>query len=157
LPVTLHEKALTIEDVQRYAWRAVRCHYRLRDPDDIVQQICLEWLEHAKTTDPTYHDLRGIVSRVIGRAYTQHGKQQRTRELSDQPAPADALQRELKDIQIDRDLGLRDLTDQEWQILELKRQGFTFEEIGSETGMRKQRAHEMYMAAVSYLQERYNP
>jgi RNA polymerase sigma factor (sigma-70 family) len=157
LPKSLHQKVPAIEDVQRYAWGAVRRHHRLRDPDDIVQQVCLEWLEQAKATDPTYRDLRGIVSRVIGRAHAQYGKQQRMRELSDQPAPADALQRELKDMQIDRDLGVRDLTDQEWQILELKRQGFTFEEIGSEMGMRKQRAHEMYMSAVSYLQERYNP
>jgi hypothetical protein len=153
----LHQKALAIEDVQRYAWRAVRRHYRLRDPDDIVQQISVEWLEQAKATAPTCHDLRRIVSRVIGRAYTQYGKQQRMRELSDQPAPADSLQREWKDMQLDRDLGVSDLTGQEWQILELKRQGFTFEEIGSEMGMRKQRAHEMYMAAISYLQERYNP
>jgi hypothetical protein len=144
----------TIEGVQRYAGRSVSRH-RLDDPSDAVQQICLEWLQLAAMMATTYDDVRRIVARVIDRAYTRLGKQQRTAELFDVPARADAVQESFRDMQLDRDLNVKDLTDREWQVIELRRQGYTFAEIGVKMGMRKQRAREMFLVALSYLQVRY--
>jgi hypothetical protein len=40
-------------------------------------------------------------------------------------------------------------------VVGLRRQGYTFAEIGAQVGMRKQRAREMFEVAVSYLRDRY--
>jgi hypothetical protein len=154
-PKSRHETTPTIDGVQRYAWKAVSRH-RLNDPQDAVQQICLEWLEQASATETTYDDVRRIVSRVIDRAYTRLDKQQRTLELFDVAVRVDAVQESFRDMQLDRDLGLKDVSDQEWQAVGLRRQGYTFAEIGLKLGMPKRRAQEMYKAALFYLQDRYS-
>jgi hypothetical protein len=144
----------TISGVLRYAWRSVSRH-RVDDPDDAVQQIGFEWLLLAATIQTTYDDVRRIVARVIDRAYRRFKKQQQALELLDIPVHADRVQDAFRDMQLDRDLGVRDLTDAEWQVVGLRRQGFTFAEIGLQVGIRKQRAREMFQTAVSYLQKRY--
>jgi hypothetical protein len=149
-----HQAAPTIEGVQRYAWKSVNRH-RLDDPSDAVQQICLEWLLLAATVATTYDDIRRIVARVIDRAYTRLARQQRTLEIIDVPVRADATELALRDMQLDRDLGVKDLTDREWQVVGLRRQGYTFAEIGEQVGLAKQRAREMFELAISYLRKRY--
>lgn len=143
----------TITGVLRYAWRSVNRH-RVDDRDDAVQQICLEWLLLAATIPTTYDDVRRIVARVIDRAYRRLKKQQLALELLDVPVHADPVEDAFRDMQLDRDLGMNDLTDREWQVVRLRRQGYTFAEIGLQVGMRKQH-RELFMAAVSSLQERY--
>jgi len=148
------QPAPTITNVHRYASRSVSRH-RLEDPDDAVQQICLEWLLLAGTVATTFDDVRRIVARVIDRAYWRLKKKERAVELLDVPVHADRVADAFRDMQLDRDLGVKDLTDREWQVVELRRQGYTFVEIGERVGMRKQRAREMFNLAVSYLRRRY--
>jgi hypothetical protein len=144
----------TIAGVERYAWRSVNRH-RLDDRSDAVQQICLEWLVLTATIATTYDDVRRIVARVIDRDYRRRAKQERTLELLDVAVRADATGDSFRDMQLDRDLGVKDLTDREWEIVGLRRQGYTFAEIGLQVGMRKQRARELFEFAVSCLRRRY--
>src|SRR5205807_5845469 len=113
------QRTPTIAGVQRYAWRSVNRH-RVDDRDDAVQQICLEWLLLAATIATTYDDVRRIVARVIDRAYRRLAKRERTLELLDVPMRADPIQDSFHDMQLDRDLGVKDLTDREWQIVGLR-------------------------------------
>jgi DNA-directed RNA polymerase specialized sigma24 family protein len=144
----------TIAGVLRYAWRSVNCH-RVNDRDDVVQQVCLEWLLLAATMLTTYDDVRRIVSRVLNRAYRRLQKQQLALELLDVPVHADPVEDTFRDMELDRDLGMKDLTDREWQVVQLRRQGYTFTEIGRRMGMPKQRVSEQFAAALSRLQQRY--
>jgi len=52
-------------------------------------------------------------------------------------------------------LGAGNLVPQEMRLLELRRQGMTFEEIGTEIGMVKQRVYEIYSSALDRLQKIY--
>jgi len=148
------QPAPTIESVHRYASRSVSRH-RLEDPDDAIQQICLEWLLLAGTVATTFDDVRRIVARVIDRAYWRLKKRERTLELLDVPVHADRVADAFRNMQLDRKLGIKDITDREWEVVELRRQGYTFVEIGERVGMRKQRAREMFNLAVSNLRRRY--
>jgi hypothetical protein len=148
------QSAPTIESVQRYAWRSVGRH-RLDDPSDAVQEICLEWLQLAAVAVTTYDDLRRIVARVVDRGRRRLEKRNRTLELLDAPARGEGVEESFRDMELDRDLGMRDLTDREWQVVGLRRQGYTFAEIGLRVGLRKQRAREMFEVALSYLRQRY--
>jgi hypothetical protein len=144
----------TMAGVHRYASKSINRH-RVGDRDDAVQQICLEWLLLAATAVTTYDDVRRIVARVIARGYRRLKKQERVLELLDVPVQADPAVDAFRDMQLDRDLGVKDLTDREWQVIGLRRQGYTFAEIGEKVGMRKQRARELFNLAVSYLRRRY--
>jgi DNA-directed RNA polymerase specialized sigma24 family protein len=144
----------TADGVLRYAWRSVNRH-NVGDREDAVQQVCLEWLLLAATVQTTYDDVRRIVGRVLNRAYRRLKKQQLAQELYDVPVNADPVDDAFRDMQLDRDLGMNDLTDREWQVLRLRRQGCSFAEIGRELGIRRQRARELVVAAVSSLRKRY--
>jgi DNA-directed RNA polymerase sigma subunit (sigma70/sigma32) len=140
--------------VYRYAWKSINRH-RVEDRDDAVQQVCLEWLLLAATVATTYDDVRRIVARVLDRAYRRLKKQEGTLDLLDVPVHADPVQDVFRDMQLDRDLGIKDLTEQEWHVVGLRRQGYTFAEIGEQIGMRKQRVREMFNYAASFLRRRY--
>ena len=148
------QPAPTMTGVLRYAWKSVNRH-RVDDRDDVVQQVGLEWLLLAATIQTTYDDVRRIVSRVLNRAYRRLKKQERTLELLDVPTNADPVQDAFRDIQLDCDLGVNDLTDRQWQVVYLRRQGYSFTEIGREMGIPRQRACELFAAAASRLRERY--
>ena len=55
-------------------------------------------------------------------------------------------------MQIDLDQGVRNLAPQEREVLEMRRQGQTCDEIGLALGLSKQRVSEMCRAAVASLQ-----
>jgi hypothetical protein len=146
--------APTAEGVLRYAWRSVNRH-NVDDREDAVQQVCLEWLLVAATVQTTYDDVRRIVGRVLNRAYRRLKKQRLALELYDVPVNADPVEDAFRDMQLDRDLGVNDLTDREWEVLGLRRQGYSFAQIGRQLGIRRQRARELVVAAVSALRKRY--
>ena len=83
-------------------------------------------------------------------------RQKRMVELLDQPAPVKTGDQEWLDLQIDWSQGVGNLSPLERQMLELRRQGMTFEEIGGETGMVKQRVFEIFNSALERLQEVYS-
>jgi DNA-binding NarL/FixJ family response regulator len=152
--MTAPQPAPTMTGVLRYAWKSVNRH-RVDDRDDVVQQVGLEWLLLAATIQTTYDDVRRIVSRVLNRAYRRLKKQERALELLDVPTNADPVQDAFRDIQLDCDLGVNDLTDRQWQVVRLRRQGYSFTEIGQQMGIPRQRACELFAAAASRLRERY--
>jgi DNA-binding NarL/FixJ family response regulator len=99
--------------------------------------------------------LRKIVRRVIDRERYAQNKQKRLVQSTDLPAPVNPAEQVWADLKIDLDSGLGELSSRERQVLELRRQGKTFEEIGAETGMSKQRAFEECSGAISKIQELY--
>jgi hypothetical protein len=138
----------------------------LHDHDDIIQQICLEWLEQAGPPDGAFPRLlekapaemqllRETVHRVITRITYQQRKGRVNADLSRWPAPDRPAERAWVDFKSDCERGVGHLTQQEWQILELRRQGHTFGEIGSTIGMLRQRAWEIYHDVVARLQHIY--
>jgi RNA polymerase sigma factor (sigma-70 family) len=140
----------------------------LPDHEDLIHQAFVEWREQVGPGEKALSSLlnkdsaerqvlRKTVRRVIDHTRYEQNRQKRMVELVDQPAPAKPAEREWIDLQIDWSLGVGNLTPREKQLLELRRQGRTFEEIGSELGLMKQRVSEMYSSAVDYLQELYAP
>jgi hypothetical protein len=139
----------------------------LRDHEDILQQAFVEWREGIGNQRQAFTNilnrdsaerlfLRKAVRRVIDRARYEQGKQQRLLPLADQPTPVHSSQREWVDLQIDWSHGASRLDPRERLLLELRRQGKTFEEIGSELGMAKQRVFEVYSETIDRLQELYS-
>lgn len=151
---TVAQPAPTMVGVLRYAWKSVN-RYRIDDRDDAVQQICLEWLLLAATIQTTYDDVRRIVARVLNRVFRRLKKHELPLELLDVAVHTDPVQETLRDMQLDRDLGVNDLTDREWQVIRMRGQGCTFVEIGRQLGIPRQRACELFAAAASSLRQRY--
>jgi hypothetical protein len=138
----------------------------LRDHEDIVQQVCVEWLERAGPPDQAFPKLlerrpaemrllRETVNRVIARAVYHQKKQDVTVNFTDAPAPEAVAERAWVEFKSDCERGVGHLSRQEWQVLELRRQGKTFAEIGSDTRMSKQQACKIYHAVSARLQEIY--
>jgi hypothetical protein len=153
-----------------YAGGAIRAAERrvgpLRDHEDIVQQICVEWLERAGPPEeafPRLRDrsaaemrlLRETVNRVIGRVVYQQRKRLLALDFADRAAPARRAEQDWVEFKSDCERGVGSLTRQEWQILELRRQGKTFAEIGTELAMPKQRVWEVYRGVEARLQQIY--
>jgi DNA-directed RNA polymerase specialized sigma24 family protein len=153
-----------------YARHAIRAAERrvgpLLDHDDIVQQICVEWLEQAGPPQEAFPKLlekspvemrllREAVRRVIARVIYQRRRHLRARELADLPAPADDAAKDWAEFKSDCQRGVGNLTPQEWQVLELRRQGKTFAEIGSEIRVPRQRVWEIYREVEARLQQIY--
>jgi hypothetical protein len=153
-----------------YAGRAIRNAERrvgpLRDHEDIVQQICVEWLEEVgppeeafpkllENGSPEKQLLRQTVNRVIARTIYQQRKRLLIANFTQCPAPAEAAQKEWLDFKSDCEKGVGNLTHQEWQILELRRQGKTFAEIGAEMELPKQRVWETYQGVEARLRKIY--
>jgi Sigma-70, region 4 len=157
--------------LSNYALKAIRNdelrYGPLKDHDDILQQTFVEWRQGIGNQDQAFTNilnrdsperlfLRKAVRRVIDRARYEQGKQQRVLPLMDQPAPVRSGQQEWLDLQIDWAHGPSRLDPRERQLLELRRQGKTFEEIGADLGMAKQRVFEIYSDTIERLQERYS-
>jgi DNA-directed RNA polymerase specialized sigma24 family protein len=138
----------------------------LPDHDDIIQQTCLEWLQQAGPPEAAFPRLlerassemqllRETVNRVIMRITYQHRKGGVNADLSDWPAPDGAVERAWTDFKSDCEEGVGHLTQQDWQILELRRQGHTYREIGAKIGIARQRVWEMCHDLVARLQDIY--
>jgi DNA-directed RNA polymerase specialized sigma24 family protein len=138
----------------------------LHDHDDIVQQICVEWLERAGPPDGAFPRLldkapaemqllRETVHRVITRITYQQRKGPGHGDLSAWPAPERPAERVWMEFKSDCARGVGRLTEQEWQVLELRRQGYTFAEIGFRMAVPRQRVWEVYHDVVARLQHIY--
>jgi RNA polymerase sigma factor (sigma-70 family) len=138
----------------------------LSDREDLIHQIYVEWLQQVKDDNGDLSRvmkidsaerqvLRKTVRRVLDHARYEHTKQRRMVELIDQAAPSNAAEQEWLDMQIDTSTGTLQLGSRERRMLELRREGRTFEEIGLEMGLLKQRVSEMYSSAISSLQDLY--
>jgi DNA-directed RNA polymerase specialized sigma24 family protein len=153
-----------------YARHAIRAAERrlgpLTDHEDIVQEICVEWLEQAGPPAVAFPRLleqapvemgllRATVSRVIARVAYQQRRGRATHVLADRPAPERAAEREWAEFKSDCEQGVGNLSGQEWQILELRRQGQTFAEVGAAVGLPKQRVWELYQEVIARLQGVY--
>jgi hypothetical protein len=138
----------------------------LRDHDDLVQQVCVEWLEEAgepaqalprllEQAPADMRLLRAVVSRVIARAVYQQKKRSVVFDFSDWPARGNAAERDWVEFKADCEQGVGNLSRREWQVLDLRRQGKTFEEIGAELRLPRQRVWEVYRAVEARLRKIY--
>ncbi len=153
-----------------YARTAIHAAQRragpLSDHEDIVQQICLEWLQQAGPPQEAFPRLlarstaemqllRETVNRVIARVIYQQRKGRRLADLVDWPAPARSAERDWLEFQSDCAQGVGRLSALEWQVLELRRQGKTFAEIGTDLGVARQRVWEVYHEVEARLRKIY--
>jgi hypothetical protein len=138
----------------------------LRDHDDLVQQVCVEWLEQAgppaealprllEQAPAEMQLLRAVVNRVIARAVYQQKRQYVVLDFNGWPARGNAAERDWAEFKVDCERGVGNLSRREWQVLDLRRQGKTFEEIGAELRLPRQRAWEIYHAVEARLREIY--
>jgi DNA-directed RNA polymerase specialized sigma24 family protein len=156
--------------LSNYARKAIRneeLHYgALPDHDDILQQIYVEWREQVGAGDSSLAGLlhkdsaerqvlRKAVRRVLDHVRYEQRRGKRVLPLHDQPAPARPAAQDWLDVRLDWALGVGGLGPREKQVLELRSQGKTFDEIGAEMGLLKQRVSELYSAAIDRLQEVY--
>ncbi len=153
-----------------YARTAIHAAQRragpLSDHDDIIQQICLEWLQKAGPPQEAFPRLldklpaemqllRETVSRVIARVIYQQRKGRRMADLIDCPAPTRTAEQDWVEFQSDCTQGVGRLSPLEWQILECRRQGKTFAEIGADLGIARQRVWEVYHEVEARLRRIY--
>jgi hypothetical protein len=156
--------------LNNYARKAIRraeaSFGTLPDHEDLVHDIFVEWRQQVGPGDQPFSELlqqnsaerallRKSVRRVIDHARYEKVRGRRTVELFDQPAAEAPGERDWLDLQIDWTLGVDKPAARDRQLLELRRQGFTFEEIGSELGMLKQRVCEAYNLTLRRLQAVY--
>jgi DNA-directed RNA polymerase specialized sigma24 family protein len=156
--------------LRNYATKAIRREELVRGPlpdhADIVQQIYVEWREkgpsgddvHARVLDrnsPERSAFRGAVRRVLDRtSYDVIKRRGQADVTADEPAvPAPA--RDWADLEIDLAQGVGRLTERERDILDLRRWGMTFEEIGTKLGMSRQRVFEAYTELLDRLSTIY--
>jgi len=152
--------------LRNYATKAIRreefARGPLRDHADIIQQIYVEWREGVSSSEDVHARLldcdsleravfRGAVRRVLDRSRYDEIKQRRNADLSESDAPAAARERDWADLEIDLAQGVSKLTDRERAILDLRRAGLTFEEIGAKLDMPKQRVFEAFSDLVERL------
>jgi hypothetical protein len=138
----------------------------LADHEDIIHQTFLEWREQVgqestqlakllNKTSPERQVLQKTVRKVIDQTRYQQNRQKKMVELIDQPAPLQRSQQDWTDMRLDWASGVGNLVPQERRLLELRSQGKTFEEIGSEFGIVKQRVCEIYNSTLDRLQTIY--
>jgi RNA polymerase sigma factor (sigma-70 family) len=139
----------------------------LPDHEDILHQVFVEWrqemganhhaLEQLLNKDSTERQaLRTAVRRVLDHSRYEVRRQQQRATFTDQAAaPVKAGEQDWIDLQLDWALDGGKLAPRERQLLELRRQGLTFEEIGAELGLVKQRVSEMYDTTIHRLQTLY--
>jgi DNA-binding NarL/FixJ family response regulator len=99
--------------------------------------------------------LRAVVTRVIARAVYQQQRQHVALDFNDWPARGDAVERDWAEFKADCEQGVGNLSRREWQVLDLRRQGKTFEEIGAELRLPRQRVWEVYHAVQARLRAIY--
>jgi sigma-70-like protein len=152
--------------LRNYATKAIRreefSRGPLRDHADIIQQIYVEWREGVSPSDDVHARLldrdsaersafRGAVRRVLDRSRYDEVKQRRNVDVSEHEGPVAARDRDWVDLEIDLTQGIGQLTDREREILDLRRAGLTFEEIGGKLDMPKQRVFEAYTELLDRL------
>ena len=152
--------------VRNYAAKAIRREEFARGPlpdhGDIIQQIYVEWREEVRAHDDVHTRLldrdsaertafRGAVRRVLDRSRYDAVKQRRLADLTDHEDAPSKPSRDWADVEIDLAQGVGKLTERERDILEMRRWGTTFEEIGAKLGMSKQRVFEAYDALIDRL------
>jgi hypothetical protein len=139
----------------------------LPDHEDVQQQVYLEWREEVgagqgalgnllRDESPERRALRGVVPRVIGRARYDHNRKKAMLQLVDRASPRSPAGQDCLDARIDRACGVANLSPRERRLLELREQGATFEEIGTELRMSKQRVCEALRAAIGRLRKVYS-
>jgi hypothetical protein len=139
----------------------------IADHEDIVHQVFVEWRERVGQGEKVFGNLlnrdsserqvlRKAVQRVIDHARYEQSRQGRMVEFQDQPAAVKPESQEWIDMQLDWSLGAGAPGPRERRLLELRRQGKTFAEIGSEMGMIKQRVCEVFNATVERLSQTYS-
>jgi DNA-directed RNA polymerase specialized sigma24 family protein len=166
-----------LERLCAYAWYSIhhaeRVHgEKFHSPEDVVQEIYLEWrgLVGPQAEDAALcrllengseemRFLRVAVQRVIGRARYQQKQWAKEVALSQLAGSTSAFARPGGQERIDwEDLWqnvVSTLGPQEKQILEMRKEGRTYAEIGASLGMAKQRVCENYHRVVSQLQKSY--
>src|SRR5262249_44691681 len=137
LGATLLPRGEPLDPVERgyqylchYARHAIHAAERrvgpLRDHDDLVQQVCVEWLERAgppaealprllEQAPAEMQLLRAVVTRVIARAVYQQKKQFVVLDVNDWPARGNAVERDWAEFKADCEQGVGNLTRREWQ------------------------------------------
>jgi RNA polymerase sigma factor (sigma-70 family) len=156
--------------LHNYTRKAIRNeeqrHGPLRDREDLVHQVFVEWREQVGENDLALGQLLNkdsperLVLRKAARRVLDHARYVRDRDsqiegLSDQPAPANSSEAEWRELQMDVSQGAGNLDPRERQLLELRRQGMTLDEIGAEVGLAKQRVCEAFVAIIDRLQALY--
>jgi hypothetical protein len=168
---------LGLERLCAYAWQSIhnaeRVHGdKLLNPEDVVQEIYLEW---RGLVGPQAEDaalcrlledgseemrlLRVAVQRVIGRTRYQQKQWAKAVGINQLAGSSSAFAQQGEQDRIDwEDLWqnvVSTLAPNEKQILEMRKQGRTFAEIGSLLGMAKQRVCETYHGVIARLQKNY--
>jgi DNA-directed RNA polymerase specialized sigma24 family protein len=156
--------------LRNYATKAIRREEFVRGPlpdhADIIQQIYVEWREgvtsgddaHARVLErdsPERSVFRGAVRRVLDRTRYDANKQRRRTDVTADETAATAPARDWADLEIDLAQGVGKLTEREREILDLRRWGMTFEEIGTKLGMSRQRVFEAYTELLDRLSAIY--
>jgi hypothetical protein len=156
--------------LRNYANKAIRREERSRGPladhADIIQQIYVEWraevpagreaqtrLLDAQSTERAA--FRTAVRRVLDRSRYDSAKQRRLATVKEQEVEGRAAPREWVDLEIDLALGVGRLTFRQRRILDLRRAGMTFDEIGAEVGLPKQRVFEEFTDLIERLTALY--
>ncbi len=155
---------------QNYARKAIRREERMRGPlsdhKDIIQQIYVEWWEEVGTAEDMHASLLDkdsagrqlfgkTVRRVLDRSRYDDIKRKNIAPVTEEDAPARSAEQQWVDLQIDWAQGVGNLTPQERQVLDFRREGRTFEEIGEQLGLAKQRVFEVYTEVIERLSELY--
>jgi DNA-directed RNA polymerase specialized sigma24 family protein len=167
----LPREAEGLQFLNNYTRKAIRNAEQrfgpLDDHEDIVQQVFLEWREQVGPGEfilaaLLLHQsgerlaLRQTVRRVIDQARYQRNKRRRLVELVNQPAPVNDVEEEWTDLLLDWTAGAHTPSPRARHLLELRRQGMSFDEIGDQMGMVKQRVSEIYNATLDRLKQVYS-
>jgi DNA-directed RNA polymerase specialized sigma24 family protein len=166
-----------LERLCAYAWLSIRNAERVYGekilcPEDVVQEIYLEWrgLVGPQPEDEALARLlqdgseemkclRVAVQRVIGRIRYQQRQWTKAIALTEPEAGSAAFACRGEQERVDwEDLWenvVSTVSPREKEILELRKQGQTFAEIGSALGVSRQRACETYHSVVARLQKTY--
>lgn len=156
--------------LRNYATKAIRREERTRGPlsdhADIIQQIYVEWREEVPGSDdvhgrvmlkesPERSAFQTAVRRVLDRTRYGDMKQRRRVDADEPEARTSQSTRAWADLEIDLAQGVGKLTEKERDILDMRRWGLTFEEIGARLGLPKQRAFEAYTEVLNRLSDLY--
>ena len=156
--------------LRNYASKAIRREELVRGPlsdhADIIQQIYVEWRQEVPAGDDAHVRLldrdsvertvfRTAVRRVLERTRYGEIKQRRRADMADHEAQENAPARDWADLEIDLAHGVGQLTGRERDILDLRRAGMTFDEIGTKLGLPRQRVFEAYTELVDRLSALY--
>jgi len=154
--------------LRNYARKAIRREERVRGPlpdhGDIIQDIYVAWRQevgrghdaHANLLErdsPERLAFGKTVRRVLDRARYGDARRRRDVPLTDHEAPR--LADDWHDLEIDWAQGVGGLSENERRLLSLRREGRTFEEIGSEIGLAKQRVCELFNEVIGRLTALY--